>query len=93
MVAMSGTTKKGNVPEWRAEKGYKKLVVNGDEVVVYDIEINGEWIAALTIDPSYRRYDIRYPKKDRPIIETPSIGLGIRSIHLSGIMHWSGEGA
>ncbi|GAI09875.1 unnamed protein product [marine sediment metagenome] len=66
------------IPAWRAEKGYKKIVVTGDETEVYDIEINGEWIAALTITPSYRRYDIRHPKKNRPIIETPSIGLGIK---------------
>ena len=79
----------GPIPAWRAEKGYNKLIVNTDEVEVYDIEINGEWIAALTIDPSYRRYDIRYPKKSRPVIETPSIGLGIKSIHLGSIMHWS----
>lgn len=79
----------GPIPAWRAEKGYKKLVVDGEEVEVYDIEINGEWVAALTIDPSYRRYDIRYPKGKRPIIETPSIGLGIKSIHLGSIMHWS----
>jgi len=83
----------GSIPEWRAEKGYHKLVLNGDEAEVYDIEINGEWIAALTIDPSYRRYDTRYPKKNRPIIESPSIGLGIKSIHLGSIMHWSEEGA
>lgn len=83
----------GPIPGWRTEKGYKKLIVDGDEVQVYDIEINGEWIAALTITPSYRRYDVRYPKKDRPIIETPSIGLGIRTIHLSNIMHWSAEDA
>jgi len=83
----------GPIPAGRTEKGYKKIIVNGDEVETYDIEINGEWIAALTIDPSYRRYDLRYPKKNRPIIETPSIGLGIKSIHLGSIMHWSAEDA
>lgn len=83
----------GPIPEWRTEKGYNKLIINTDEVQVYDIEINGEWIAALTIDPSYRRFDTRHPKKNRPIIETPSIGLGIKSIHLNSIMHWSEEAA
>jgi hypothetical protein len=83
----------GSVPAWRAEKGYKKLVVDTETTEVYDIELNGNWIATLTIDPCYRRYDTRYPKKDRPIIETPSIGLGIKSIHLGGIMHWSEGGA